>query len=228
MNDLDRQFSHIASLLGDKVRSLMLWNLLDGRAYTATELAMSADTSPQSASNHLSKLVQANILTIDKQGRHRYYRYANDQVAQAVEAMASLLPNDQSRKPRAAPSGITYARTCYDHIAGKIGVMITDALLAKNILQTQEKQYLVTTPVGENWFQALDIDIGVLKAKKRAFAYPCLDWSERRHHVAGTLGAALLQAFLQNQWIRRKEHSREMLVTVQGKLALQEILGIDV
>lgn len=228
MEDFENQFSYIASLLGDKARSLMLWNLLDGRAYTATELALCADISPQSASNHLSKLIKGNILEVVRQGRHRYYRFANDQVAQTIESMAGLLPTGKTRATPAPPAGITYARTCYDHAAGKLGVALTDALLAKNIIEANEKQYLITPQTGENWFGALGIDIAQLRTKKRAFAYQCLDWSERRHHLAGALGAALLQAMLNKQWIRKKENTREVVVTVLGKTALKDSLNLEI
>lgn len=218
----------MASLLGDKSRALMLWNLLDGRAYTATELSLCADLSPQSASNHLAKLVSANILTVEKQGRHRYYRYANPEVAQVMETMAGLLPLSQQleREQKLPAVGITYARTCYDHIAGKLGVAMTDAFLQKGILEAMEKNYELT-PLGKDWLHALGINVAQIQLQKRPFAYACLDWSERRHHLAGALGAALLQHMLSKDWIRRIKHSREILITPTGKMELRNSLNLE-
>ena len=221
------QFSEIAALVGDKCRSMMLWHLLDGRAYTATELSLCADTSPQSGSNHLSKLVDAHILAVEKQGRHRYYRFANSDIAHAIESMASLVPSNQEKKITTENKGIFYARTCYDHIAGKLGVEIAGSLIKKGIINADKKQYAVTRD-GNNWFQSLGINIQELRSSKRSFARPCLDWSERKHHLAGALGAALLNSMLKNDWIRRMRNSREIIVTAKGKTEFQKKLGIEI
>jgi len=226
MEDIENQFAQLASLLGERSRALMLWNLLDGRAYTATELAICANTSPQAASNHLAKLVQAQLLSVEKQGRHRYYRYYNDEVAQVIESLASLIPNLPQRKPRPAATGVTYARTCYDHLAGKVGVKITEGLVARQVLSITDQQYIVTEAIGKPWFQSLDIDVDALQRQKRSFARKCLDWSERKHHLAGALGAALLQAMLEKQWVRKKAHTREVIITQIGRIALEKELGI--
>jgi DNA-binding transcriptional ArsR family regulator len=220
-------FSNVAALIGDKCRSVMLWNLLDGRAYTATELSLCADVTAQSASNHLSKLVDANILIAEKQGRHRYYRYANDDVAHVIESMASLLTADKKiTKQIFEPSGITYARSCYDHIAGKFGVTLTDSLLKKEIIFPTEKKYAVSN-TGKKWFKSAGINIEEIQLHKRSFAYPCLDWSERKYHVAGALGAALLQMMIKEAWIRKSKHSREIFITPKGKLELNKRLSLD-
>jgi DNA-binding transcriptional ArsR family regulator len=226
--EFENRFSHIAALLGDKCRSSMLWNLLDGRAYTATELSLCTDVSAQSASNHLSKLVDANILMVEKQGRHRYYRYANDEVAQVIESMANLVPLSQKniRKEKTETAGVTYARTCYDHIAGKLGVTITNSLLKNGIIEEVSKKYEVSSS-GNNWFRSIGINIDEIKLQKRSFAYPCLDWSERRHHLAGALGATLLQTMLHHDWIRRIKNSRELLLTSKGKMELGNKLNLE-
>jgi DNA-binding transcriptional ArsR family regulator len=153
MGDLEKDFSEIAILFGDKSRAIMLWNLLDGRAYTATELANCSGISLQSASNHLSKLLQNNILTVEKQGRYRYYRFSTPEVAHVVESMASLmsLQRDYNVIKKPKPSEFTYARTCYKHLAGEVGVKITNALVAKKIILPSERNYVVTK-FGEQWF----------------------------------------------------------------------------
>ncbi|MDE5113898.1 MAG: hypothetical protein O4803_06400, partial [Trichodesmium sp. St15_bin1_1] len=132
-------------------------------------------------------------IQVEKQGRHRYYRYYSDEVAQVIESLAGLIPNPPQRKSQPTAAGITYARTCYDHLAGKAGVIITQALVEKGILQACEHQYLVTETVGKQWFHSIGIQVEELQKQKRSFARTCLDWSERKHHLAGALGAALLQ-----------------------------------
>ncbi len=227
--ELENQFSQIASLLGDKCRSVMLWNLLDGRAYTATELSLCADISAQSASNHLSKLVCANILTVEKQGRHRYYKYANSDVARVIESMTSLLPLNQKNKRKEEPGavGITYTRTCYDHMAGKIGVEITNSLIKKGIIEAAGNKYDVSS-FGNSWFKSVGINVNEIKLQKRLFAYPCLDWSEKKHHLAGALGASFLQMMLDEDWIRRIKNSREIIITSKGKIELKRRVNLEI
>lgn len=209
----------------------MLCCLLDGRAYTATELSVCAGISAQSASNHLAKLVGANILTVEKQGRHRYYKYATPEVARVIESMTTLVQDDEADKrvkvKRPELDGMTYARTCYDHLAGWVGVEITNALVAKGIIQVYEKEYLVTT-TGKDWFQSIGIDVDALKLQKRSFARQCLDWSERKHHVAGALGASLLIMMMEKDWIRRKRNSREVIITPLGKMELKNRLEVEI
>jgi DNA-binding transcriptional ArsR family regulator len=223
METFENQFAEIASLLGDKARAIMLWNLLDGRAYTASEFAVCANISAQSASNHLAKLATANILSVEKQGRHRYYRYANAEVAQVVEAMAALVPSigDYRKIRKPGQNDFTYARTCYDHFAGKFGVSLTDALVNQNIILPGEKKYEVSE-FGTAWFQSIGIETNKIQNHKRSFAHPCLDWSERKHHLAGALGAALLNRFLESDWVRKKQQSREIIITTAGKIELSK------
>jgi DNA-binding transcriptional ArsR family regulator len=229
MQAFEDKFSEVAALIGDKARSVMLWCLLDGRAYTATELAICANISAQSASNHLSKLIQANIVVVEKQGRHRYYRCAGSHVAQAIESLAGLVNVDQNKRIAAAPPDeITHARTCYDHLAGKVGVAVTHAMLDKKIIRPREKNKYEVTATGEKWFASFNIDIGELKNMKRSFAHPCLDWSERKHHVAGALGSALLTMMLEKDWIRKKRNTRALLITPKGQIAFREKLAIEI
>ncbi len=176
LETIEEHFSHIASLIGEKSRAIMLWNLLDGKAYTATELATGANISATAASNHLSKLVKANLLAVEKQGRHKYYRFANDSVALVIENIANLIPIlDLSKLNKELPLfGMKYARTCYDHLAGRAGVEITKALLSKKIIVATTNTYNIT-PTGKNWFNELGVDINSVLSMKRKLAFPFLD-----------------------------------------------------
>ena len=176
--EFDHQFSAIASLIGEPTRATMLWSMLDGRAYTAGELAMMANISPQSASNHLNKLLEADLLKMEKQGKHRYYRFAKTEVAAAIEAISQLIPGKwQVPADKAFKNGdIQYARTCYDHLAGRVAVNLTQGLVQQKIIQPGEDEYQVTTK-GKAWFENIGVDIEAVKQQKRFFARPCLDWT---------------------------------------------------
>ncbi len=226
---MEDSFSEIAALIGDKTRAKMLWSLLDGRAYTSTELAIFADISKQSCSNHLLKLVNGGILKVEKQGRHRYYRFVDDKVAQVIESIAYLLPpkDDLSNETRKEVTGVKYARTCYDHFAGKVGVEITRVMVEMELIVRKEEQFSITKN-GNEWFDNLGIDLTVLRNKKRKFAFPCLDWSERKFHIGGALGAGFLNFMLDNDWIRRIQHSRAIIITHKGKIGLKEKLNLEI
>jgi DNA-binding transcriptional ArsR family regulator len=226
---MEKEIGYITSLIGDPVRTAILWTLLDNRAYTATELAISADTSPQNMSMHLSKLTQADLLTIESQGRHRYYKISRPEVAYALEAIGNLIPNVKHRKivNNKENSAIKYCRTCYDHLAGKVGVLITEALLEQKILAVEANTYVVTN-LGDPFFSELAIDVAELKKSRRIFAKPCLDWSERKHHLAGALGAALLDKMLSLDYIRRTKNSRAIIITSKGQLQLYDRFKISV
>ena len=225
--ETDNQFATIATLIGEPARAIMLWNLLDGRAYTAGELALVSNISPQSASNHLNKLIEADFLKVEKQGKHRYYRFAKDEVAYAVEAIANLIPEKKSLEKRKVciNGDIQFCRTCYDHLAGKVAVNITQSLLQSKLLVLDQNEFIVTTE-GENWFTQMDIDINEVKKSKRYFAKPCLDWTERKYHLGGALGAALLSQMQKHNWIRPKAHSRIVILTGKGESELSK-LGIS-
>lgn len=224
MND---QIGKISRLIGDPIRMTILWSLLDGRAYTATELSIVTDTSAQNMSMHLSKLVQAKLIAVEKQGRHKYYRLYDQDVAYAVEAMTNLIP---AKKQKQDPVGekypdIQYCRTCYDHLAGKIGVMVTENLISGGFLVLENKTYSVTKK-GEQFFQGLGISVDELQKLRRSFAKPCLDWSERKYHLAGSLGAALLDRMIDMDWLRREKDSRVMILTSTGRKELYEKLNV--
>jgi DNA-binding transcriptional ArsR family regulator len=219
---MENEFGEIAALIGDPVRAKILWALMDKRAHTATELAVYADTTAQNISMHLHKLVKAELLTVESQGRHKYYNYSRVEVPYAIEAMANILPKtgktlliDTDEKP------VRFCRSCYDHLAGKVGVLLTDGLLKRQLIYKQDSLFGISSD-GEAWFNSLGIDVGQLKKQKRSFARPCLDWSERRHHLAGSLGSALLNYMLNDGWVRRTKDSRAMIVTRKGEESLME------
>ena len=226
---MEKEIGYITSLIGDPVRTTILWTLLDNRAYTATELAICANTSPQNISMHLNKLAQADLLTIESQGRHRYYKISRPEVAYALEAIGNLIPNVKHRKivSNKENSTIKYCRTCYDHLAGKVGVLITEALLEQKILTVEGNAYAVTN-LGDTFFSELAINVTELKKDRRTFAKPCLDWSERKHHLAGALGAALLDKMLSLDYIRRTKHSRAIIITSKGQLQLYDRFKVAV
>lgn len=223
----ENDFVSVVSLICEPSRAKILWSLLDGRAYTASELALVSDLSRSSVSNHLSKLLKGNIIKVDAQGRHRYYSFANAEVAYVVEALANL-SNEKSpihSEKIVHTSGVEYCRTCYDHLAGFVGVVITDAMMNQGFLKTVESSYLVTEK-GWEWFSRFDIVESDFTKSRRPLTRQCLDWSERRPHLAGHLGAALLNKMLANNWFRKVKFSRELVLTSKGNQSIYDSLGI--
>lgn len=218
---MEDQFVKTATLIGDPTRAAIMWTLLDGRAFTATELAIVANTSPQNISMHLGKLLEADLLCVEKQGRHKYYRFLNKEVAYAVEAMANLVPKPEVslRNESESDPPIKFCRTCYDHLAGKIGVALTDSLLKQKIIIEKNNVYEIS-PEGEKWFSRFGINIEEAQKQKRIFLKPCLDWSERRNHIAGSIGALLLNKMMDEDWFRRTKDSRAMIITGKGEKEL--------
>ncbi len=225
----EEKFIQISSLMCEPARARMLWSLLDGRAYTATELALVADISTTSASNHLNKLLEAEIVKVEVQGRHRYFSFFSSEVAYAIEALANLAkPQTTSpTKKEASPNGIRYCRTCYDHLAGFVGVQLADSLEQKGYVQKSDKVYQVSDQ-GWDFLSQVGIGQADFTNPRRPLARQCLDWSERRPHIAGQLGAALLDCMLQKDWFRKVQFSREMVVTSKGSRQLYELLGVVV
>ncbi|HVV07449.1 MAG TPA: helix-turn-helix transcriptional regulator [Puia sp.] len=238
---MEDQFSRIASLIGDPVRGRVLWTLMDGKAYTATELAIRADTTRPNLSMHLRKLSDAGLLNVEIQGRHRYYTFSRPEIAYALEAMANLLP--ERERVRTPPAGnnvcpsdnepparsvqpIAYCRHCYDHLAGRVSVQVTESLVRQKLLVHREKEFEVTA-AGVKWFEALGIDCAGLKQQRRSFSRVCLDWTERKHHLAGSLGAALLEKMLRSHWLRPGTDPRVFIVTGKGQKAMSELFGIE-
>jgi DNA-binding transcriptional ArsR family regulator len=226
---MESQFRKIAALIGEPVRASIMWSLLDGRAMTATELAISADTSPQNMSMHLAKLLESDLLLMESQGRHRYYKFARKEIAYAIEAMTMLIPQSIAKQNAVKLNEpmIVNCRTCYDHLAGKVGVAITDSLLAQRII-AYNREGLNVTKAGIRWFSGLGIDISGLRLLRRSFLRPCLDWSERRHHIAGSLAAAFLDKMFLFDWIRRMKNSRIIVITSKGQKAFYDRFNLTV
>lgn len=226
---MEENFIRIATLIGEPARAAMLWNLLDGRAYTAGELASCADLSPSAASNHLTKLVNEGLLTIERQGRHKYFGFANHQIAAVIEAMGAVVPGGVVNNPAyaAQKQGLGYCRKCYDHLAGQVGVCLTEALVDKGILVREGTLFLVTE-VGTDWLTGLGIELAALASTRRPLARPCLDWSERKVHLAGSLGQALMTKLLELDWLRVTAASREVIVTGMGRQQFSERLQMTV
>lgn len=224
---MNNEISRISTIIGDPIRSVILWTLLDNRAYTAIELANIVETSPQNISIHLSKLLGADLLTVESHGRHKYYRLLNEEIANVIEGIANLVPKEKQQKVTDNNSGIKYCRTCYDHLAGKIGVEITQKLISEKHILPENKTFLVTEK-GEQFFADFGIDLAILKKQRRAFAKPCLDWSERKHHFSGSLATAFLNKMFELNWIRRIENSRAVIITAAGQKGLYDKLKLIV
>jgi len=225
---MEEHFKQIASLIGDPTRATILWTLLDGKAFTATELAIAADTSPQNISMHLAKLVQSDLLSVESQGRHKYYKFARKDIAYAIEALANLIPPNVSKKEikTGGENPEKFCRTCYDHLAGKVGVSITESLLEQRIIITDGSNFEVSND-GEKWFLDFGIDVNNLKRLRRTYLRPCLDWSERRYHMAGSIAAALLDKMLLDGWVRKTQNSRAIVITGKGRQKISEHFQFD-
>ena len=209
----------VAVLVGEPARAVMLWSLLEGRSKPASELAFHANVSAQSASGHLAKLLGAGLLAVERRGRHRFYTLANAEVATAVESIAALMPRDHvPRLPSRHAPMLRYARSCYDHLAGSLGTGLLASLVKKGWVEGDgaDAKQLRVTPRGEKALASLGVDVDGARAKRRQFACRCLDWSERRDHLGGALGAALAQELQARKWIERRKHTREVRVTPAG------------
>ncbi|MFC8509212.1 ArsR/SmtB family transcription factor [Streptomyces sp. NPDC057411] len=224
-----KDLASLAALFADETRAAFLLALLDGRAWTAGELARHARVAPSTASEHLGKLVAGGVLTEERQGRHRYVRLADPGIAHLVEDLAARSEPAVPEPPRglrAASAGQAMARgrTCYDHLAGRLGITITDAMTARGLLR-QDTGFALTDR-GMAWFEGLGLAL-VAKGGRRPVARGCLDWTERRQHLAGLAGAALCRHALDSGWCVRIGSERAVKVTPEGERALHAQLGID-
>lgn len=220
---LEQSISKVASAIADPSRVSILCALMDGRAWTATELSAAANIAPSTTSAHLTKLLNSHLVSCLSQGRHRYYRLAGSDIAQLLETLMGVSMKLEYQAPISTPIHLRKARTCYDHLAGEIAVQIYEFMDTNGWFTSKENTLSV---IGIAQFQSLGINITA--PTKRKMACACLDWSERRMHLGGSAGAALLHTFEQNEWIMKTVGYREVIFTTRGKEALQRIFGIKV
>jgi DNA-binding transcriptional ArsR family regulator len=261
---MNETLSTTANLLGDPGRAAILLRLMNGIALPAGELAMIANVSPQTASEHLAKLLQGRLLSVERQGRHRYYRLANSQVADALESLLVLTAPQRrldAKAARANTGTIEHARTCYGHLAGWLGVRVAEALQERAFIKEYNAKTYAVTPSGREWFEALKIKVPVsaiaqeikvppsaiaqeIKAPASSIAQKiqvpvstiaqnklvrrCLDWTERRHHIAGTLGCAMYKRFRELRWLLPVRDTRVLRITVEGRAQFWKLLRIPV
>jgi DNA-binding transcriptional ArsR family regulator len=243
----------VAALIGEPTRAAMLLGLLDGRALTATELARIAALSAPATSLHLGKLARGGLVAVRKAGRHRYYRLASGEVAHALEALGVIAtlaqpgppgppggsgrPGQPAQAGRSGPPGrssrpvsparaaLRSARTCYDHLAGVLAIELADGLERGGILRVVDDERYRVTRAGAQWFaDALAIDVAALSDGRRPLARRCLDWTERRPHLAGALGAAILERAFERRWVARTRESRALRVTIDGAAAIARLV----
>jgi DNA-binding transcriptional ArsR family regulator len=224
----DAGIARVAALLGEPTRAAMLDALMDGSAQPAGELARRAGVAPSTASGHLARLLAGRLVVCEASGRERRYRLASAEIAEALEALALLAPESEIRSLRAANrnAALRTARTCYDHLAGRLGVSVADALVERRALLRRDTSFELTT-VGETLLGGLGVDIDAARSRRRSFARSCLDWSERRPHLAGALGAELADALFSRGWLQRRPSDRALTITHEGAVGLQRELGVD-
>jgi DNA-binding transcriptional ArsR family regulator len=218
--------TRIAAAIGDPVRAEMLTALMAGRALTATELATHTGITKQTGSTHLRRLLDARLVTVHAQGRHRYFAITNEEVAQLLERMIGVAAGATQVRLQTGPRepALRKARVCYDHLAGEIAVSMYDALLARNVLEYRGET-LGVAPGGDVWLGKFGIDTQQVRSQRSPVCRACMDWSERRNHLAGALGAAILLRILERGWARRERTSRLVTFRPHGERALQQALA---
>jgi len=226
-----RDLSFTANLLGDPGRAAIVLSLMDGLALPAGELASIANVAPQTASGHLARLIDGGLLSVEQQGRHRYYRLSSPEVADAIEALLVLTARPRERTGathKVTTGSLAHARTCYAHLAGWLGVQIAEELERRALLRVSgPKHYTVTAP-GRTWFQSLGIEVPDEIRVPNKFARRCLDWTERRHHLAGPLGCSMYKRLVELRWVVPMRGSRAVRVTLEGRSRLWEWLRLPI
>jgi DNA-binding transcriptional ArsR family regulator len=224
-------FAEIGALVGDPARANMLEALMDRRALTAKELAALAGITPQTASGHLSKLLTAGLIIMEQHGRHHYHSLASAEVARMLEGMQQVASTQNikhaGRTIRTGPrdAAMRVARGCYDHMAGTLAVSMTDAMLRRGQIEFDGDGGNVTDK-GKSFLEKFGVDIAAATQSKRVFCRPCLDWSERRFHLAGAVGAALMHRTLELKWVKRQDSTRALAITQAGQDGFQKTFGI--
>jgi DNA-binding transcriptional ArsR family regulator len=220
----DPLIAEAASLIGDPTRAAMLGHLMDGRARTGKELAGLAGVAPATASGHIGKMTAAGLVEVARQGRHRYVRLKGPEVAEVLEKLMALaaFARPQARARSADEAAFRYGRTCYDHLAGRLAVDLVEALVRRGLLARGLDGFEPTLK-GDGWFRALGVDVARARGSSRSFARCCLDWSERRDHLAGALGAALLNALIARGYLARRKEGRALDVAQGGRRFFAEL-----
>jgi DNA-binding transcriptional ArsR family regulator len=218
------RFSRVASLIADPTRARMLALLLSGEARTASELARFAGVTAQSASTQLGQLVDGGIIIVRRQGRHKYFALADADIAHALEALSLVAERDQvtTRWNRGQFKAMKFARRCYGHLAGELGVRQLEALVQQGLLERQESGFVLSA-AGHRWLEIIGIELESLATSR--LAYCCMDWSERKDHLAGSLAKALLERYRQNDWLRDDRNSRALKLTPRGERELLPMLS---
>jgi DNA-binding transcriptional ArsR family regulator len=225
---VDARLSRIAAAIGEPARTRMLCCLLDGHARTSTELAAVADVTPSTASAHLARLKDERLVKILAQGKHRYYSLESAEVAEALETLMILAGGPRDRFVPGTPPRLRAARTCYDHMAGAMAVSLHDRLRDRRwiVSSANDGDYEITEE-GASALERLGVDVRSARASRRRLAYPCVDWSERRPHVGGALGAALLALAVRRRWVDRDLDSRILTVTPAGRREMRARFGVE-
>ena len=215
--------ARVASAIGEPARAEILAALMSGQALTATELADVAGVTKPTASAHLARLLDAALVAVEAQGRHRYFRLADDDVARLLESLMGVAWRSGAVRVRSSPRepALRQARVCYDHLAGEVGVRLYEGLVSRRMIRLQGEAVELTS-VGTTTFAALGVDVALLALRRRPLCRRCLDWSERRHHLGGSLGAALLQRMLALRWLHRAKDSRAVTVSPKGVAELRD------
>jgi len=221
--------AEIATLVGDAARATMVSALLDGRALTATELALAARITPQTASTHLAKLTEAGLLSMDRNGRHRYFRLASPAVGDMIDGIVAVA---LAKRPRYRPlssqaRALSAARICYEHLAGRLSVDLTDSFVARKYVVLHVEAAEITR-AGIRFFTEFGIEVPTLRSARRQFCRLCLDWTERRPHIAGAVGAAITKRYFDLGWMERMKRSHAVIVTPLGRRGFRETFGIEV